>query len=348
MSKVLILLGPTGVGKTSTSLLLAKALNTEIISADSMQIYRHMDIGTAKPSPDERKYVPHHMIDIAEPWETYSTGKYIAAVKPIIEHLLREGRIPVVVGGTGLYIRAMTKGIFSGPSADWTLREELLTMEQEAKGTLYDYLKTLDPVAAEKITPNDTRRIIRALEVRFKGGARMSEFQKMLTQPLPCEFIKIGITRERKELYRLIEERVDAMITAGLIEEVKKVTGMIKEAITAGPSDREKDNIAVSPPPSLPVSSLPSMQAIGYKEIAQYFGDEMTLIEAVSLIKKSSRRYAKRQFTWFRKEEHIQWVDVTGITDPHEILGKMYPILSKIFQIRNVHQPCNIEKNTLC
>jgi tRNA dimethylallyltransferase len=348
MNKVIILLGPTGVGKTGISLLLAKTLNTEIISADSMQIYRHMDIGTAKPTPAERKYVPHHMIDIAEPWESYSTGRYIAAVKLIIEQLLTEGKIPVVVGGTGLYIRAMTKGIFSGPSADWSLREELLTLEQEAKGTLYDYLKTLDPATAARITLNDTRRLIRALEVCVKGGAKMSEFQKTLTQPLPYEFIKIGITRERKELYRLIEERVDAMITAGLVEEVKKVTGMMKQAITPGPSNREKDYMATSSSPPLLLSSLPSLQAIGYKEIGQYFRDEITLSEAVSLIKKSSRRYAKRQFTWFRKEENTHWVDVTGITEPQEIFDKIYSILSKMIQIGTVRQPCNIEKNTLC
>ena len=209
MNKVIILLGPTGVGKTGVSILLAKELNTEIISADSMQIYRHMDIGTAKPSHEERSIVKHHMIDIVDPWESYSTGKYIAAVVPIIEGLHRKGKIPIVVGGTGLYIKAMTRGIFSGPSADWTLREDLLSMEKEERGSLYNYLKELDPEAAGKITPNDTRRIIRALEVCLKSNTSMSEMQKKLTQPLPYEFIKIGLTSDRKELYRLIEERVD-------------------------------------------------------------------------------------------------------------------------------------------
>ncbi|HZV46456.1 MAG TPA: tRNA (adenosine(37)-N6)-dimethylallyltransferase MiaA [Thermodesulfovibrionales bacterium] len=324
MNKVVILLGPTGVGKTGVSLLLAKILHTEIINADSMQIYRHMDIGTAKPSPGERKDVKHHMINIADPWETYSTGKYIAAVSPIFENLHRQGEIPVVVGGTGLYIKAMTRGIFSGPSADWRLREELLAMEQEEKGTLYDYLKALDPVAIEKITPNDTRRIIRALEVCLKGSAKMSEMQQTLTQPLPYEFIKIGITRVRKELYRMIEERVDGMVKAGLIEEVRKVIKMTEDA--------------VAPSPHLAVSSFTSMQAIGYKEIALHLRGEMPLAESVICIKKASRRYAKRQFTWFRKEENIHWFDITGITDHHEVLNTIYPVLSRMLRMEQIHQ----------
>src|SRR4030066_2098530 len=183
--KVIILLGPTGVGKSNASLLLAKSLDTEVISADSMQIYRHMDIGTAKPTVEERTLVKHHMIDIVDPWELYSTGKYIDAVEPLIGKLHSKRKIPIVVGGTGLYIKAMTRGIFSGPSADWSLREDLLPMEKGEKGSLYNYLKKLDPEAAEKITPNDTRRIVRALEVCLKSNKSMSEIQKKLTQPLP-------------------------------------------------------------------------------------------------------------------------------------------------------------------
>ena len=239
--KVIILLGPTGVGKTGAALLLAKKLDTEIISADSMQIYRHMDIGTAKPSREERAFVTHHMIDIVDPWENFSTGRYISMIVPIIEDLHKKGKIPVVVGGTGLYIKAMTRGIFSGPSADWTLREELLSMEKEEAGSLYAYLKKLDPEAAEKITPNDTRRIVRALEVYLKGHASISEMQQRLTQPLPYDFIKIGLSRDRKELYRIIEERVDAMIRHGLMNEVKMVMDMIKERIVLHPIPITRD-----------------------------------------------------------------------------------------------------------
>ncbi|MEW6161770.1 MAG: tRNA (adenosine(37)-N6)-dimethylallyltransferase MiaA [Nitrospirota bacterium] len=304
IKKVILLLGPTGVGKTGVSILLAKALNTEIISADSMQIYRHMDIGTAKPTIGERAMVKHHMIDIVDPWEAYSAGKYIEAVVPIIGGLHRKGKIPIVVGGTGLYIKAMTRGIFSGPSADRTLREELLSMEKEGKGSLYGYLKELDPEAASRVTPNDTRRIIRALEVCLKSDSSMSEMQKELTKPLQYEFIKIGLRRDRKELYRMIEIRVDEMIDTGLVEEVK--------------------NIMEMNPDRTP------MQAIGYKEIAMYLNGGITLEEAIRLIKRGTKRYAKRQFTWFKKEEGIQWVDITGIYDSNEIFMRAQHTLNEL------------------
>jgi tRNA dimethylallyltransferase len=318
-NKIIILLGPTGVGKTGVSILLAKTLETEIISADSMQIYKHMNIGTAKPTPEEKATVKHHMIDIVDLWEPYSTGKYIEAVAPIIEELHKTGKIPVVVGGTGLYIKAMTRGIFSGPSADWTLREDLLSMEKEGTESLYNYLKELDPEAAEKITPNDTRRTIRALEVCLKSKETLSEMQKKLTRPLPYEFIKIGLSRERKELYRMIEKRVDKMIIDGLVNEVKKVIEMI--------GDAEKKSFSDSPFHRLPVSPLPSMQAIGYKEVAMYLHGEITLDEAIRLVKRGTKRYAKRQFTWFRKEEDIHWVDITGINESHKAFMSVSYIL---------------------
>jgi tRNA dimethylallyltransferase len=304
MSKVIILLGPTGVGKTGISILLAKELDTEIIGADAMQIYRHMDIGTAKPTPEERAVIKHHMIDIVDPWCSFSAGQYIAAVTPIIERLCKKGKIPIIVGGTGLYIKAMTRGIFSGPSADWTLREKLLSMEEEKEGSLYAYLTKLDPAAANKISQNDTRRTIRALEVFLKSDTSISEMQRELTRPLPYEFIKIGLTRDRKELYGLIENRVTMMIESGLIEEVK--------------------NILKMDPDRTP------MQAIGYKEIALYLKNEISLDEAIALIKRGTRRYAKRQFTWFRKEENIHWIDLTGIYDSHEYFGRINEILKTL------------------
>ncbi|MBM4144740.1 MAG: tRNA (adenosine(37)-N6)-dimethylallyltransferase MiaA [Nitrospira sp.] len=323
MNKVIILLGPTGVGKTGVSILLARELKTEIISADSMQIYRHMDIGTAKPAPEERALIRHHMIDIADPWESFSTGKYIAAVVPVIEHLHRNGKIPVLVGGTGLYIKAMTRGIFSGPSADWKLRQEFLSMEKEEEGSLYYYLKELDPEAALKITPKDIRRIIRAIEVCLKSNIRISDMQKNLTQPLPYEFIKIGITRDRKELYRMIEDRVDEMIKIGLIDEVKRLTNLLKETETRRHGNAEKEKFTDLPIHRFADSPFPSMQAIGYKEIAMCLHGEISLDEAVMVIKRDTKRYAKRQFTWFRKEEHIQWVDITGVQDSNEVFTRV-------------------------
>jgi len=326
--KILILLGPTGVGKTGVSILLAKALNTEIISADSMQIYRYMDIGTAKPSAEERGKVKHHMIDIVDPWEIYSTGKYINDVVPIIDELYRKGKIPVIVGGTGLYVKAMTRGIFSGPSADWSLREELLSLEDEEKGTLYNFLKSLDPETASKITSNDKRRIIRALEVCLKSDSSMSEMQRMMTKPFPHEFIKIGLLRDRKELYMLIEKRVDEMISKGLVEEVRTVMSLLKDRGNRRNGEREKKRITGSPSLRFPGSPLPSMQAIGYKEISLYLNGKITLEEATGLIKRGTKRYAKRQFTWFRKEEGIQWVDITGIYDHKEIFHLVSDVLS--------------------
>jgi len=319
-NKVIIILGPTGVGKSTASILLAKALNTEIISADSMQIYRHMDIGTAKPTREERIRVKHHMIDIVDPWEVYNTGKYIETVMPIIEELHRKGRIPIVVGGTGLYIKAMTRGIFSGPSADWSLRENLSSTEKEEKESLYSFLRDIDPEAAERITPTDTRRVIRALEVCLKSDSSMTEMQKTMTRPLPYEFIKIGLYRDRKELYRIIETRVDKMFDEGLVNEVKTVIDLIKEAERRRGGEAEKKQIADSP--------LSSMQAIGYKEIALYLEGKITLEETLRLIKKGSKRYAKRQLTWFKKEEGIQWVDITGMHGSSMIFNLVSDVLS--------------------
>lgn len=287
MKKVIILLGPTGVGKTCASMFLAKELDTEIISADSMQVYRHMDIGTAKPSKEELSLVKHHMIDIVEPSDTFSAGSYIDGVVPVIEGLHRQGKIPIVVGGTGLYIKAMTRGIFSGPSADWGLREELMSRENKDAGSLYRYLQGLDPDAAARTMERDLRRIVRAVEVCLKSKAGITGLQKELTRPLPYEFVRVGLMRERKELYGLIEKRVDWMISEGLPAEAKKV-------------------LSLNP-------GKTALQAIGYKELAAYFRGGYSLDEAIRLIKRRTRNYAKRQFTWFRREAEIAWADVTGL-----------------------------------
>lgn len=307
MKKVIILLGPTGVGKTGAAILLAKALDTEIISADSMQIYRHMDIGTAKPTPEELAAVKHHMIDVAGPTEAYSTGQYIEAIVPVIEKLHSRGKVPVITGGTGLYIKALTRGIFAGPSADWQLRDELLLDESENPGSLHGRLAEVDPEAARKIEQNDIRRIIRGLEVCLKSSGTISGMQQSLTIPLPYEFIKIGLTRGRKELYTLIEQRVDAMVAAGLAAEVR--------------------NLLALQPDKTP------MQAIGYKEMALHLGGGITLEEAIRLIKRNTRRYAKRQFTWFRKEEGIRWIDVSGLSEPRDIFDRIMNVLDNSVEI---------------
>ncbi|GAQ94086.1 tRNA dimethylallyltransferase [Thermodesulfovibrio aggregans] len=312
--KIIILLGPTGVGKTEVSIELAKLLNAEIISSDSMQIYRYMDIGTAKPNLEQRQEIMHHMIDIINPWEYFSTGTYIEKVKEIIEDIFQRNKIPLIVGGTGLYLRAMTEGIFEGPDTDWNLRKKLLEEEKAQPGKLYELLKEIDPDYAKKINPADLRRTVRALEVFFKERKNITEFQIKFTKPLPYDFIKIGLTRDRKILYRMIEERVDEMIKKGLVEEVRIVLNLIKKKATGD-------------------FPLPALQAIGYKEIAGYLADLYNLEEAIRLTKKRTKMYAKRQFTWFKKEKNINWFDITELHDPQIIAEKIFHFLKKMLNL---------------
>lgn len=297
MNKVIIILGPTGVGKTGFSLLLAKALKTEIISADSMLVYRHMDIGTAKPSTAELQSVRHHLINILSPDESFSAGLFKEKASAIINELHAKNKIPLIVGGTGLYIRSLTSGLFEGPGADEALREKLKEEEKlYGKGHLYNKLSAIDTEAARKIEPNDLRRIVRALEVSLKEEKGISEIRKLSTNPSNYDFIKIGLFRERKELYRIIEARVDEMMEAGLLEETKRL-------------------LAMNP-------NRTALQALGYKEMALFIEGTVDLVEAVRLTKKRTKMYAKRQYTWFKKEPAIHWLDISGISGPEEILEK--------------------------
>lgn len=293
----IVITGPTCTGKTSASILLAKHLGGEIISADSMQIYKNMDIGTAKPTPEETSKIKHHMIDIKEPWETFSCGEYVSMVKPIIENLIEKSIQPIIVGGSGLYIRAITEGLFKAPQANLDIRTNLLELERQTPGFLYDSLQTLDSVSAKKINPNDFRRIVRALEVRAVSGINISELQKTNTTPLPFKFKKICLIRQREELYELINKRVDKMISNGFITEVKKLSSI---------------NMANSP-----------SQAIGYKEIGEFIKNKIPLDNAISETKKNTRRYAKRQITWFRQEKSLQWIDVTDDYEGEKIFQKI-------------------------
>jgi len=298
MNKVIVILGPTGVGKTGFSLLLAKRLNTEIISSDSMLVYSHMDIGTAKPSNEELAAVPHHLINILSPKESFSAGLFKEMASLIIEGLHGKNKIPLIVGGTGLYISSLTKGLFEGPSADISFREELKREEdRHGPGHLYNLLVKVDPETARSLEPNDIRRIVRALEVSLKEQEKISQIRSSSTKPLDYEFIKIGLTRDRKELYSIIEERVDAMLEKGLLKEVEELMEM-------GPGKT-------------------AMQAIGYKELGLYLNGEVYMTEAVRLIKKRSKMYAKRQFTWFNKEPDIHWVDISGMNEAEDVYEKV-------------------------
>lgn len=297
-SQAIFLIGPTAVGKTQTSILLAKYLDTEIISADSMQIYKGMDIGTAKPSKNEREVVRHHMIDIVEPTEDFSAGEYLRKVREVIAELSRKKRIVLIVGGTGLYIKSLTRGLFEGSKSDKDFRIRVKMQEEiHGKGYLHGRLEKIDPLAASKIHPSDLRRIIRALEVYNLKKRPISDLQKKDTLGYLYNPIKIGLTRDRNELYRMIEDRVKRMVSIGFVEEVNS---LIERGCHEG---------------------MTSMQGLGYRHFLRYFKREYSLDEAIRLLKRDTKRYAKRQFTWFRKEEGIQWVDITGYTEPVEILG---------------------------
>jgi tRNA dimethylallyltransferase len=298
---ILIIAGPTAVGKTDASLLLAQEQGAEVVSADSMQIYRGMDIGTAKPSQEQRKLVYHHMIDIAEPDQPYSVGDYLRDARAAIDGILASGGTPIVVGGTGLYIRALTRGLFHGPPADLELRERLLLREAEGEaGSLYSDLVKVDPEAAVKIHPNDLRRTIRALEVYYLRDKKLSAFQQEHSfQDRPYRFRLLFLVRSRSELYPRIEQRVDQMIEAGLEAEVRTLMerGYRPE--------------------------LSSLQGLGYKHFLDCFLGKTLRDEAVALLKRDTRRFAKRQFTWFRREPDAQWVDITGLDQTGEIVARI-------------------------
>jgi len=289
--KILIIVGPTAVGKTATALWLAQEFSGEIISCDSMQVYRGFDLGTDKPSPEERKLVPHHLIDFLDPTEQFSAADFAFQALAIAEEIIGRGHLPIVVGGTGLYHQALTAGLFKGPGRDQALRQKLKTEAREfGLEKLYQKLQEVDPEYARKITPKDSIRIIRALEVYYKTGRPISEHFRLTESPLQARgFIpgQIGLKLERKELYRRIEERVDRMFEKGLVAEVRKLLEM-----------------------GLPEEATP-FKGLGYRQVLRYLKGEISLEEAIRLTKLETRHYAKRQMTWFRKTPGLTWFQPT-------------------------------------
>jgi tRNA dimethylallyltransferase len=298
---LLIIVGPTAVGKTGISIALAEELGAEIVSADSMQVYRGMDIGTAKPTAAERARVAHHMLDVADPMKEFSVGEYLRMAEEAIKDISARGKTPLVVGGTGLYIRALTDGIFEGPAADWELRDELLASEREkGPGTLHTELTSADPEAASRIHPSDIRRTVRALEVFYTRGITISEFQKEHRAKGEGRRVCIaGLRRNREELYNRIDVRVGQMMAEGFLREVATLRD-------AGCN-----------------KGMVSMQALGYKQLMAHLDGEYSLEEAVRIIKRDTRRYAKRQFTWFNAEKRVRWVDLKGPAVTTEALGNL-------------------------
>lgn len=286
-SPLIVIVGPTAVGKTRLAIRLCYEFEGEVISADSRQVYRGMDIGTAKPTSEERQSVTHHLVDVVGPDQVFTLAQYQELAYAAIEDVLARGKVPFLVGGTGQYVRAVVEGwrIPKVPPNE-SLRKELYR-EAETKGeeALYARLQRVDPVAAEKIDPRNVRRVVRALEVYLETGEPISELQTK--KPPPYRILQIGLTREREQLYRRIDERVDRMIEQGLVGEVKRL-------VERGYG-----------------YDLPAMSGLGYRQIGMYLRGEVSLEEAVRLIKSHTRRFVRHQYNWFSLDDlHIHWFEV--------------------------------------
>mgnify|MGYP002622270059 CR=1 FL=1 len=309
---LLALVGPTAVGKTALSLEIAERFGCEIISGDSMQVYRGMDIGTAKATPEERARVPHHLIDIRDPWEPFSVSDYRKLAEEAIRGIAARGKLPFIVGGTGLYIQSVCYQYeFPEGGADETYRRELRQFA-DARGAeaLHGLLREVDPETAARLHPNDVRRVIRALELHRLTGVPMSEHLRRQRRSSAYRLIMIGLTMERDMLYRRIEERVDRMIEAGLVEEVAAL-------LEKGCTER-----------------MTSMQALGYKEIAEYLRGRVTLAEATENLKRNTRRFAKRQLSWFRGMKDVKWVQLEDADKIYENLATISDIIAGKLALR--------------
>ena len=286
---MIAIIGPTAVGKSELALHLAQYFPAEIISADSRQVYRYMDIGTNKPTPAERASVPHHVIDVVEPDENFSLAMYHQLAIEALKSIQQKGKLPLLVGGSGLYVWSLVEGwrIPQVPP-DQKLRRQLeARAEQEGSHRLHQELQNIDPVAAAKINPSNIRRIIRALEIYRATGQPPSQLQRKKAPDFPV--LLVGLTQERSELYRRIDLRVDKMIQMGLVEEVEQ---LLKKGYSP---------------------SLPSMSGIGYKQIGQFLRGEMTLPQAIDKIKYETHRLARHQYAWFRPDDsRIHWFEVSG------------------------------------
>lgn len=302
---VLVICGPTGIGKTSAAVEAAEHFNGEIISADSMQLYRFMDIGTAKPTAAEQARVPHHLVDLLAPNEDFDAALFSDAARKIAFSLCEKGKLPVVAGGTGLYIKAMLRGLFRAPSPDPAARRRLKA-EVAAAGTevLHQRLAAVDPSAAVRIHPKDSFRIIRALETAAATGKSITSLQRRHAfNDSPFRVFKIGLSVEREVLYERIDRRVDTMIAAGLVGEVLGL-------LDAGYGE-----------------DLKTMQSLGYRHMAGFLAGRLSWHEALRTMKRDTRRYAKRQLTWFRADPEIVWTDPERIQD-------LYPQVATFLKVK--------------
>ena len=304
MNKLICIAGPTASGKTALSIALAEALDAQIVSCDSMQVYKYMDIGTAKPTVEERKGIVHHMLDVAEPDEDFSVSRYCAMADPIVADILARGRTAIVVGGTGLYMDSLIRGNAFAPFPSTGVRERL---EAEPIEDVYARLSAIDPEAAARLHLSDKKRIIRAMEVYLETGITITEHNRR-TQLLPNKYDPVWFALEdenRQDLYDRIDRRVEIMLEQGLVEEIRSllVRGIPKKAT--------------------------ALQAIGYKEFLAALDGQCTLAEAAAQVQQASRHYAKRQLTWFRRNPAIHWLRRKPGTGNEEILMQARQILQE-------------------
>lgn len=307
---VLALVGPTGSGKTRTAIEICRRLNAEIVSMDSMQIYRGMDIGTAKPTREELAAAPHHMIDVAEPDELFTVSMYREMAGKTIDDILARGKAPLLVGGTGLYLQAISFEMSLGENgADSAFREELNRIADEPGGAikLHDRLRRVDPQSAEKLHPNDIRRVIRALEIYESSGRAKSEQGGEQRREGPYHVLVYGLSMPREQMYARINARVDEMVSRGLIKEVESL-------LARGVRPRKEGG---------------AMQAIGYKEIVSALEGEISMDQAIALIKQGSRRYAKRQWTWFRHDARTKWFDWSEYSGEQQLIAALVEQIRK-------------------
>ncbi|GAB6144164.1 tRNA (adenosine(37)-N6)-dimethylallyltransferase MiaA [Desulfocicer niacini] len=298
--KIIVICGPTGVGKTGFAIALSTIFNGEIVGADSMQIYRHFDIGTAKPDADERRQAIHHLVDFADPLDNFDAARFVSLADAAIDDTLSRNRLPIVAGGTGFYIKALLHGLFQGRTADEKI---IARLEADAanmgSAVLHERLMVVDPIAAARIHPNDRFRVVRALEVFESTGQPLSHFHTK-HQFAPCRYkaLKLGLTMDRERLYKRINHRVDLMLEMGLVNEV---IGLRQMGYHCG---------------------IKAMQSIGYRHVCDYLNGRTTHEEMVVLLKRDTRRYAKRQFTWFRNEKDMVWVEPDQVAKAVELVAQ--------------------------
>jgi tRNA dimethylallyltransferase len=300
-NKVAVLVGPTAVGKTAVALKLAQELGGEIVNADSLQLYRELDIGTAKPTPEERALVPHHLVDVADPPEPYDADRYSREGRAVLAALHGRGVIPLVVGGTGLYLKALLSGLFTEGSPDAKIRQRL-RRELTDKGlpALHERLRRLDPASAWRLHPHDTYRILRALEVIMATGEPLSALHESHQfRDAPYQTLKLGLIRPREELHQRIEARVELMLAQGWLEEVKGL-------------------LARYPP------DLKPLQALGYRHLIAFLQERWSWEEAMELLKRDTRRYAKRQLTWFKGDSEVRWHSPDQVKEMLAALRKFF------------------------